>query len=158
MSDTVLSERVAEAMKRGFSDLVREAMEHPLEEEGVEWVTRLYEELGQRLMSLTPRREDLHRLIHEAMDLSLFRQMLIHDAIDRADVIGLVSFVMGHLLRLCAPSQDALLVKVRDDLVSMAERGEPSSSVFPLLLVEVHSACDEIDNLSRPILERLARP
>lgn len=155
MGESAFKARVERAMRESFANLIEKACSPPVSEEDAKWVSQLYEEMGQRLMSLTPRREDLHLRIEEALDPSLFTQMLAHDAIDTDDVRKVIQFVMGHLLLVCAPSQDASISRVRADLISRIDSGQTLGKVFPLLLNEVHSTCDEIDHLARPILAQM---
>jgi hypothetical protein len=101
-------------MRKAFFDLIEKALSE--EQPDPEWITRLYAEMRDKLCALTPRRTDMHKEIHYALDVDLFEQMVRHKAFDPADLAKLVACVFGRLQGLCSPSRDAEVRHRREEL------------------------------------------
>ena len=126
-------------------DLLKEMMttrKGRLDERDVEWVRGLLEEVRNRVLSLTPRRIDLHASFCEGFDVDLIVQMLQNDALEDTEFVKIGCFLLDRIGMLCAPSQDDEIRSLRYSLLS-------GSVDFPSLLLHFHSIVDEIESLSR---------
>jgi len=103
------------------------------------------EEIRDRLISFTPRRQDLVEQIKEAMDVELFDQMLRNNAYDGQQIYNLVQFVFDKIKSLEAParnnSTNALLAELE---AKMADSSTTFSSFVPMFLRHAHTKLDEI--------------
>ena len=140
-----MEERVKEAMRSSMMDLLRDMMttrRGSLDEKDLKWLRSLLEEMRSRVLSLTPRRMDLHATFCNGFDVDLMVQMLSRDAMDDTEFAKMGCFLMDRLGLLCAPSQDEEVKLVRYKLLS-------GSLDFASLLFKAHSIIDEIENLSQ---------
>ena len=90
-----LEKQIEEQFHKAFGDLLTNSLKK--DKPDWNWLLRLFEELRNRLCSLTPRRIDLHREIHEAMDIELFDQMIKNNAFDAVSMWKLVTFVFERI-------------------------------------------------------------
>ena len=131
-------------MRKAFFDLIEKALSE--EQPDPEWITRLYAEMRDKLCALTPRRTDMHKEIHYALDVDLFEQMVRHKAFDPADLAKLVAFVFGRLQGLCSPSRDAEVRHSREELEALVAQPDLTFASFAVtFLKSFHATIEDIE-------------
>lgn len=96
MDGSVLIE-IQTLMKKAYWD----KMYDDLEKSDFSSLLRLLEELKYYMMSCVPNRHDIHKEIHESIDIELWRQMLEHNAYNKKDVIGTIEYIYLNLVSWC---------------------------------------------------------
>jgi hypothetical protein len=139
-----LKKQVELNMKRAFFDSIEQALSTSPPDH--EWITRLYAEMRDKLCALTPRRTDLHKRIHEALDVEHFEHMVRHQAFDPPDLCKLVSFVFGHVAALCAPFRDSEVKQRRMELEDMLVKENVTFANFAVVFLKhFHSTIDDLE-------------
>ena len=140
-----LRKQVEDGMRKAFFDLIEKSLSE--EQPDAEWVARLYAEMRDKLCALTPRRPDLHKQIHDALDVDLFETMVRHKAFDPVDLSKLVGFVFGRLQDLCSPSRDAEVQKRREELQALMEQPGVTFAKFAVLFLKhFHVTIEDIES------------
>jgi len=140
-----LKKQVEDGMRKAFFDLIEKSLSE--EQPDAEWIARLYAEMRDKLCALTPRRADLHKQIHDALDVDLFETMVRHKAFDPADLSKLVSFVFGHLQGLCSPSRDVEVRRRREELEATMAQPDATFAKFAIMFLKYfHVTIDDIES------------
>jgi len=140
-----LKRQVELNMRKAFFDLIEKALSE--EQPDPEWITRLYAEMRDKLCALTPRRTDMHKEIHDALDVDLFEQMVRHKAFAPADLAKLVVFVFGRLQSLCSPSRDAEVRQRRQELEALVAQPDLTFATFAVtFLKSFHATIEDIES------------
>jgi hypothetical protein len=140
-----LKKQVTANMRKAFFDLIEQALAATPPDH--EWITRLYGEMRDRLCALTPRRSDLHREIHEVLDVDVFEQMVVKQAFDLAHLSKLVAFVFARLARLCAPVRDGEVAQRHEQLNALlSQQGTTFAQFAVVFLQHFHTTIDDLES------------
>lgn len=132
-------------MRKAFFELIEKALSE--QQPDPEWITRLYAEMRDKLCALTPRRTDMHKEIHEALDVDLFEQMVRHKAFDPTDLGKLVAFVFGRLQGLCSPWRDGEVLQRREELETLIAQPDLTFAKFAVAFLKgFHATMEEIEH------------
>ena len=141
-----LEEQIRAQMQRAFHDALDQlSRKTAFDEKDVEWMAELLGEIVRRIKALIPRRVDLHAKIDAAIDVSLTRQMLLNSAFDGDDFNAIVNATYDTLGRLCAPSQDENVARVRRSLLVVA--GAPRFDIGRYVM-DTNRILDEIERFA----------
>lgn len=150
-----LEEQIRQQMRQAFFDVLEQKLAH--EPPDYEWVIKLYEEIRERIASLTPNRQDFQAELREQMDHELFAQMLRNNAYEPTQLHNLVHFVFGRIEFLEAPARNqstrAILASLDQEL---QKPGCKFSTFVPLFLRHAHTKLDEIEQDIRRVQQRIA--
>ena len=138
-----LTERMESQMKKAFWDLLQEKVS--AQPPDFDWITRLYTEIRDRLMSFVRKGGKLHTEIEEAFDTDLFSQMIRNDAFDGGDMLRLVESTFAYISALQAPYRDAELLSVKATILTRASEGGTFAEIVPLYIRSVHKLLDYIE-------------
>ena len=152
-----MKRKVELSMRKAFFDLIEKALSE--EQPDPEWITRLYAEMRDKLCALTPRRTDMHKEIHDALDVDLFEQMVRHKAFDPADLARLVAFVFGRLQGLCSPSRDAEVRHRREELEALVAQSDLTFASFAVtFLKSFHATIEDIEGDVAEFRKKMSEP
>jgi len=133
-----LKSQIDSYMRKAMKDMIESTVTENMNEQQIDWTVQLLSELVNRINNLTPNRKDLQNALIRLIDIDLIKQMLEHDAIEKNDVIVLVTAVYDRLLMLCAPSQDEKIMTNRETCLE-----QPTTAKMVGYLL---STCDELIN------------
>lgn len=144
-----LENQIKETFYKAMSDSLEERIvKKKIDNETVDWLVELCNEIKERINNLTPSRRDLHEQLNKSMDTQLLKQMLQHAAFEEEDVHNLVSIICERLKMLCAPSQDAKIQLLEQELLTLA-----FEKCVPKLILETNKFIDDIDDLHKKFIK-----
>ena len=129
--------------KQAFMDLLAERIAG--DPPDYEWITRLYQEIKIKLISLLRKGHSLRQEIEETMDIQLFEQMIRHQAFDPHDLYNLVSYVFEKCKQLGAPARDVSVDAKKQELLTHMQSGEATfKTVVPMFIQHANDCLDQI--------------
>lgn len=136
---------VKENLHKAFWDILQEELNDDPPEYGQ--AIRLLEEIKETLLSfLNPGANRMRTQIMEVLDIDLIRQQADNDVID---IPGLASYIISTMGKLCAPSRDEEIKKLRQNTDNTVTLFREIFRVLDLIKADMINV--EINNL-RPVL------
>ncbi len=147
-----IEEQLRVQMRKAFWDLLQEKVE--ADPPDVEWLTRLYAEIRDRLCRYVKRGGRVYNKIHGSYDPTLFEQMLRHGAFQSEEMVYLIDLTFRTIAMLQAPVRDEVLKQKQAQVSKLCQEGRKFSEVVPLFLKSSHELMDFIDEDLRKIQEK----
>jgi len=136
-----MEDQIRNTYYQAFQDLLEEKIKSSSPD--LDWLTRLYTEIKQRLQRLVRPESPLWREMEENLDPSLFHQMMEYKVYNSTDVSRLVTYVFDLCLRLGAPARDHTTKERRDSLLE--NNSQDMSSLVPRFILLANQTLDEIE-------------
>lgn len=138
MNTTLIEEQIKNNMKKAFFDLIDETTNS--DEPDIEWLTNLYSELKNRLLSFLKKDGKTYKNLEENFDIVLFKQMIENHIFNQESMIKLVNTTFYWIEKLQAPIRDQE-TKIAKERIFKSE----TNKIISTFLKEVHICIDNID-------------
>jgi hypothetical protein len=138
MDTKLIEEQIRNNMKKAFFDLIDETTNS--NKPDIEWLTNLYSELKNRLLSFLKKDGKTYKNLEENFDINLFKQMLENDVFDSESMIKLVNTTFYWIEQLQAPIRDEETKNAKERIFY----SEPNK-IISTFLKEVHNCIDNIE-------------
>jgi hypothetical protein len=144
MNLDIINKQIKDNFYKAFFDKIKETVKS--DKPDYEWISSLYIEIKNRLLSLTKKDGKTFTEIDESFDSELFDQMIINDVFDVNSMIKLINNTYSWIEKLQSPMRDKELQESKNNLFR-----EESDNIIPKFLMEVHKYIDyiyeDLDNL-----------
>lgn len=137
-------ERLQKQIRDNYLKAFNAVVEQSIVDEQFDFIVRLYDEIRQRIAAQIPRRVDLHAEIVEHMDVTIFRQLLENHHFGGADMVQLIEYVFGWLVRLQAPVRDRSTAAKKAEVLASVQT-ETFGKIVVKFLRATHGILDEIE-------------
>jgi len=139
----LIEQEVRNTYKKAFFNLLEKKVSS--DPPDYDWLTRLYDEIREKLVVLLKEGSNLRNEIEESMDVALFKQMISNKAFDPADLSKLIYYVFTKCKQLCAPARDGETDAQLKEIVDHMESGEATfSTIVPMFIRNTHVCLDRI--------------
>lgn len=132
-----ISNQIRDQMKKAFNDLINEQVVSGNVD--IEWFTRLYIELGEKIMNIV-KNEKVRKNIAESFDDKLFTQMISNDVFDTESLEKLVNNTFYWIEKLQAPIRDEESKIAKEKILTATKE-----NVISTFLVESHQCIENIE-------------
>lgn len=155
ISDSIQTQ-IENVAKTAFRDVIRERMERVPPD--YEMLSRLYREIRDRLMHITPNRPDIQKRIYESMDDEIFIRSIQNDAFSPSDMNRLVSYCFERILEYEAPSRNQSTIETKNHIINQINKPVfKFSEIVPEFVLEFHTKMDELEDDIKSIKEQMKR-
>jgi len=138
-----LEREVNATYKKAFFDLLEKKVS--ADPPDYDWLTRLYNEIREKLLVLLREGSTLHTEISKSMDVVLFKQMISNKAFDPTDLSKLINYVFAKCKQLCAPARDEETDAKLQEIVDHTATGKATfATVVSLFIRNTHACLDRI--------------
>ena len=134
-----IAQQIKKQMRKAYFNLIDETISS--KNPDYNWLTSLYVELRDRLMSFTKKDSKTQKQIMEDFDIDLFRQMITNDVFDGESLYKLVNNSFEWVKKLQAPIRD----EETQNAMNRVLTSEPPKSIS-VFLKEIHSCIDTLEN------------
>lgn len=138
MNTNLIEEQIKINMERAFFDLIYENTNS--KNPDIEWLTKLYIEIKNRLLSFLKKDGKTFKNLEENFDVNLFKQMLENDVFDYTSMIKLVNMTFYWIESLQAPIRDSESKLAKEKILNSTP-----DKIIPTFLKEVHNCIDNIE-------------
>lgn len=153
-----MEQQIQEQFHKAFYDVVRDSVRNGNHEH----IVRLYAEIGDRIAAKVKPTSETHRRIRGDFDVSLFRQMLEHDAFDGDSLLRLVNTTFAWITKLQMPVRDPDTAAAKQRVMAS---GRTMVDIVPAYIREVHTCLDTLDadlkefydNRNHPVVQHMLR-
>ena len=138
-----LTEQVKETYKKAFFDLLEKKV--AADPPDYEWITRLYNEIKVKFITILKEGSSLRKEIEECMDVELFDQMIRNEAFDPADMYKLICYTFEKCKQLGSPARDQETDEKKQEIIDLVNSGKGQFSVVvPLFIKNINHCVDLI--------------
>jgi len=138
MNLDIINKQIKDNFYKAFFDKIKETVKS--DKPDYEWISSLYIEIKNRLLSLTKKDGKTFTEIDESFE------MIINDVFDVNSMIKLINNTYSWIEKLQSPMRDKELQESKNNLFR-----EESDNIIPKFLMEVHKYIDyiyeDLDNL-----------
>ena len=140
MTDNILDiskieKQILDTYQKAFFDLIDEHVNSSTPD--YDWITLLYKELKERLLTFLKKGSKIYNQIDESFDIKLFDQMIRNDVFDSVSMLSLIENTFHWILELEAPDRDESTLESKQKILD----SEPSK-IVSTYLKEVHKCID----------------
>jgi hypothetical protein len=150
-----LNQQMNTQFKKAFFDLLEEKVRE--EPPDYDWITRLYEEIRNRLASLLRESSQTRKDIEESMDVVLFRQMIENKAFGAVELYNLIEHVFELCKKLGSPARDNEVDKSKFQVLGLMKNNGTFAQIVPLFIKNVNECIDNIYKDLQVVKENLEK-
>ena len=136
-----MEKQIREQMNIAFFDLIDEKVNS--EKPDYEWITKLYQEIRDRLCGFLKKDSKTRKKIMEEFDVELFNQMITNDVFDQESLLKLVNNTFSWIEKLQAPSRDETTNESKKKVLNSIS-ADPTK-IISNFLKETHTCIDTIE-------------
>tara|TARA_B100000575_G_C23136266_1_gene660196 strand:+ start:2468 stop:2965 length:498 start_codon:yes stop_codon:yes gene_type:complete len=137
-----LNKQMDTQFKKAFFDLLEEKVRE--EPPDYDWITRLYEEIRNRLASLLREGSQTRKEIEDSMDVVLFRQMIENKAFGAVELYNLIEHVFELCKKLGSPARDNEVDKFKFQVLGLMKNNGTFAQIVPLFIKNANECIDNI--------------
>ena len=137
-----LNKQMDTQFKKAFFDLLEEKVRE--EPPDYDWITRLYEEIRNRLASLLREGSQTRKDIEDSMDVVLFRQMIENKAFGAVELYNLIEHVFELCKKLGSPARDNEVDKFKFQVLGLMKNNGTFAQIVPLFIKNANECIDNI--------------
>ena len=109
-----------------------------------EWITRLFEEIKDRIIFFLKKDSPFRKDIEERLDVELFDQMIRNNAFNGTDFYNLIMYVFDLCLKLGSPARDNDTEMKKNEILELMQNGGTFATVVPLFIKNANYCLDNI--------------
>ncbi len=129
--------------QKAFCDLLKQRVEQ--EPPDYEWITRLYEEIRNKLTKILKKGSELRVEIEEAMDVELFDQMIRNKAFNPTDLYKLIHYTFDKCKQLGSAGRDKETDAKLKEITDHMQTGDATfASIVPLYIKNINYCIDKM--------------
>jgi len=136
-----MEKQIREQMNKAFFDLIDEKVNS--EKPDYEWITKLYQEIRDRLCGFLNKDSKTRKKIMEEFDVDLFNQMITNDVFDQESLLKLVNNTFYWIEKLQAPVRDETTNESKKRVLNSIS-ADPTK-IISNFLKETHTCIDMIE-------------
>ena len=136
-----LVRRVGENMKKVFFDNIAK----DIERNSFDSSFSLLSEIKQRICSLVPNREDLHKDFNEHLDVDFYKQIHSNGALDINMIHGIINFIIDKIKQFGSIEDEPWNEIWKTQIVVKINRGDQLNTLLPDFFKEAMHRIDKIE-------------
>lgn len=125
---------------------VWDKLEEDMKEKNYDMLLKVLEETKLKLCNLISNNVELHKQLHEIIDIKLLDQMLKHNAVDDKYIFSLINFIITQLKDFDSINNEPIYEKWRNLINIHLSSNTPLYIIIPRFLRETFFYIDEIEN------------
>jgi hypothetical protein len=137
-----LNNQIKENFQKAFYNLLEiKVNESPPD---YEWITRLFEEIKDRLVFFIKKDSPIRKDIEDRLDTELFDQMIKNNAFNGEDFYKLINYVFDLCLQLGSPARDKETNEKKNEVLTLMTNGGTFAQIVPLFIKNSNQCIDKI--------------
>ncbi len=137
-----LNNQIKENFQKAFYNLLEiKVNESPPD---YEWITRLFEEIKDRLVFFIKKDSSIRKDIEDRLDTELFDQMIRNNAFSGEDFYRLINYVFDLCLQLGSPARDKETNEKKNEVLTLMTNGGTFAQIVPLFIKNYNQCIDKI--------------
>lgn len=152
-----LARSLEEQMKKAYWDSI-EATLSEKENIDVEWLSRLYQEIPDRIIRWIKKDSDFSKEVRASFDKDLFVQMIKNDAFHGIDLLALVENTYSFIGQIQSAARDKILSESKDKILKLSQREDCTfAKLTVLFLRESHMLLDFVDEDMKSVFRNICK-
>jgi len=137
-----INSQIKTNFKKAFYDLLE--MKVKSNPPDYEWITRLFEEIKDRLVFFIKKDSHFRKDIEDRLDVELFDQMIKNNAFNGTDFYNLIMYIFDLCLKLGSPARDNETETKRNEILELMQNNGTFSQIVPLFIKNANYCLDNI--------------
>ena len=138
-----INKQIKNTYQKAFFDLLEQKVAD--DPPDYEWITRLYAEIRQKLISILKKESPLRKELEEHLDIELFNQMISNKAFDPKDLYNLICYTFDTCKKLGSPARDKETDLKKQEIIELANSDKGTfATVVPLFIKNINYCIDNI--------------
>ena len=129
-------------MKRAYFDVIQKDIQN----QNFDSSFSLLEQIKERLCNIVPKRKDLHEQIEENIDISYFKQMVEHNALDNSIIRQIMNYVIDKIKDLGSTQDEPWNEIWRTQQHVKFERGDTLDKILPDFFREALHRIEKVES------------
>ena len=137
-----INEQIKNNFHKAFYDLLE--MKVNSDPPDYEWITRLFEEIKDRIVFFLKKDSPFRKDIEARLDVELFDQMIRNNAFNGTDFYNLIMYVFDLCLKLGSPARDNETELKKNEILELMQNGGTFATVVPLFIKNANHCINNI--------------